>query len=304
MSKVQQIRLIRNQEIDYNKWDECINKSLSGKLYARSWFLDLVAEGWEALVYEDYKFIMPLPVKSKWGIRYVSQPAYCQQAGIYPTPDIEIQKQFAAQLKQEFRLINYQINVENDVVAFEGFQKTEKINYILHLNNSYENIFSNYLKHTKRNLKSCQRFNVSVIKGLLHHEYLKEKELIAGPSYKKSEYTVLNRLMAQSIAKGKGVIYAAFTGENNLCAAAFYVFDGDRIYYLNSFSNEQGKKNMATYAIMDHVINEYSENDLILDFEGSVIESIAWFFRSFGPLAEKYFYIYSNRLPVVRMFMK
>jgi hypothetical protein len=50
------------------------------------WHLDRTAVVWDALVWGDYEFVMPLPVRKKWGIQYVYQPLFCQQLGIFPKP--------------------------------------------------------------------------------------------------------------------------------------------------------------------------------------------------------------------------
>jgi len=41
-------------------------------------------------VFEDYKFIMPLPHKKRWGFTFVYQPLFTQQLGIFPNPPKEI----------------------------------------------------------------------------------------------------------------------------------------------------------------------------------------------------------------------
>jgi hypothetical protein len=304
MNEEQNIRLVTNQNIDYRKWDACIERSASPKLYARSWYLDRVTEGWCAFIRGDYDFVMPLPVTSRWGIKHISQPAYFQQAGIFPSPEPEIQKQFAQKLYRAFRFIRYQINIHNHPQAFDAFSIKEKTNYILPLNRDYKTIASGYARHTHRNLKASSKFHVSIVKGLPITEYLEAKQKVAGSSFSPSDYRVLKRLMVHGLNSGKGTLYAAYTRENILCAAAFFILDGQRIYYLNSFSDQQGRKNMAMYPILDTVIRANANTRQTLDFEGSVIPQIAWFFRGFGPLAEKYCYIYSNRLPVIRKFMK
>lgn len=304
MNNSGQIRLVKNPEIDRKKWDACLEKSPLGKLYARSWFLDIVAEGWQALIFEDYDFIMPLPVRSKYRIKYVFQPAFCQQLGIYPNPPVEIQKQFAQILKKSFLLVSYQLNFLNNVSAFEGFRVREKTNFVLPLDKSYDQLFHSYANHTKRNLKTSSGYNVEIKNGLFTIDDLVEKNRESGPLLPESVYQILRRLLSGSATLGKAKIYEAYTPDNRLCAAAFFVLDGNRIYYLNSFSDNLGRKNMAMYAIINQVIKEFAGTGFIFDFEGSVIEGIAWFFKGFGAQAEKYFYIYSNRIPVVRKFMK
>ena len=54
------IRFLRRSEIDLDKWDDTIAKATHSLPYAFSWYLDAVAEHWDALVMDDYKAVMPL----------------------------------------------------------------------------------------------------------------------------------------------------------------------------------------------------------------------------------------------------
>jgi len=54
------IDYLLHSDIDKMKWDACIQKAFNGNIYALSWYLDVVHEGWEALVEDDYVRVMPL----------------------------------------------------------------------------------------------------------------------------------------------------------------------------------------------------------------------------------------------------
>ena len=47
------IKYLQHGEINKEKWDDCINLSPRGLVYALSWYLDAVHPGWEALVEND-----------------------------------------------------------------------------------------------------------------------------------------------------------------------------------------------------------------------------------------------------------
>ena len=51
------LRLIQGHHIDRYKWDQCVNKAINGKVYAKSWYLDLVASNWGGIIYGDYEFL-------------------------------------------------------------------------------------------------------------------------------------------------------------------------------------------------------------------------------------------------------
>jgi hypothetical protein len=47
------IKYLRQDEINVDKWDQCISHSVNGMIYAFSWYLDIVNNRWEALVEGD-----------------------------------------------------------------------------------------------------------------------------------------------------------------------------------------------------------------------------------------------------------
>jgi len=68
------IKYLKHTEINYAAWDACVKQSPNALLYAYSWFLDMAADQWDALVYGNYDAVMPLPWRKKWGIQYLYQP--------------------------------------------------------------------------------------------------------------------------------------------------------------------------------------------------------------------------------------
>ena len=60
-----EIKYLSHNNIDLKKWDICIQNAYNSLIYAESWYLDIVSPNWEALVYNDYEYVMPLPLKRK-----------------------------------------------------------------------------------------------------------------------------------------------------------------------------------------------------------------------------------------------
>ena len=75
------IQYIAYNNLDYEKWDKCIIGSVNGSVYAKSWYLDIVCEQWDALVLNDYEAVMPLPKKVGYNI-YISA-IYVSAAGLF-----------------------------------------------------------------------------------------------------------------------------------------------------------------------------------------------------------------------------
>jgi hypothetical protein len=297
-----EIKYIRHDAINFEKWDRCLESAPNRRVYAFSWFLDIVADNWDAIVADDYTFVMPLPSRKKFGIRYVYPPVYCQQLGVFPVPPESIHLALAACLKKHFQYISYQINSSDSSEFYEGFSITTKTNLVLNLNKSYEILSAQYSTHARRNINTAAKAGVRVEKGLAPAEFIKAKK--TADKLSADNYVSLEKLLEYVSAKNKGQVYAAWSAENNLLAAALILADSNRFYYLNAFSTEEGKKLRAMYAIVDRFISDYSGRDIILDFEGSVLDGLARFYSGFGAENEPYFLIQRNQLPFAGIIKK
>ncbi len=299
-----EIKFIKNKNIDIQKWDSCVEQAANRKIYAFSWYLDIVAESWNALIFGDYEFVMPIPSNKKFGIPYIIQPPYCQQLGIFPKAPQEIQEEFMQQFTKSFKYIQYFLNAAHDPLPNSPFTLLDRINLVLPLIQDYESIVNEFTKHTKRNLKAAKTAKVEVVKGLRTDEFMKiKKENLKTKASDKALHK-LYLLINNTVASGRGTIYGAYSDVNNLCSAAFILFDGNRVYYLNAFSTNEGRENRAMYAIVDSIIKEFAGSGRILDFEGSMVEGVARFYKGFGALQEKYFYLKWNKLPIIKSIMK
>ena len=57
------IQFVKRNQLDEDKYNACISTSLQSRVYAYSWYLDIVADNWSVLVLDDYQAVMPLPWK-------------------------------------------------------------------------------------------------------------------------------------------------------------------------------------------------------------------------------------------------
>lgn len=289
------IQLLHNNDIDLFRWDEAIIRASNSRIYAESWYLDIVHPDWMGIVYGDYDYVMPVIVGKKWGISYVFQPTFAQQHGIFPTATPVITLEILDFLKQSFAYINLSMNaVSIDVSKHVKVEK--RSNYILSLHDNYKTIQAKYNAHAKRYVKKAWK-NCDVSNHVNVEEYLNLKEKFGHDDFPPSYIRNLRLIIINAIKQKRGFFYGAFSKRNELMAVAFFLVERRRITYLNSVSTDEGKANRAMYAIIDHFIQEYAGSDYLLDFEGSNIEGIARFFRGFGAQPEIYQHIHYNRLP-------
>lgn len=291
-----EIKYISHKTIDFEKWDRCLESAPNRRVYALSWFLDIVADDWDAIVAGDYEFVMPLPRRKKFGIRYVYPPVYCQQLGVFPVPPESVRKTMAACLKKHFRYISYQINASDSPKFYEGFSITTKTNLVLNLGKPYEVLSKQFTTHARRNINTAAKAGVRVEKGLAPEKFIQIKKTAS--AINQPDLTILEKLLIETTQKGQGKIYAAYADTGEICAATFVLADANRLYYLNAFSTEEGKKHRAMYAIVNHIIEEFAGNNFSIDFEGSIIDGIARFYKGFGATEENYSRVAYNGLPL------
>ena len=71
--------------------------------------------------------------------------------------------------------------------------------------------------------------------------------------------------------------------------------DARRITYLVPVSDEKARQLHIPTFIINELIRDFQAQDMILDFEGSMISGVEKFYQSFGAQPESYFY-YKKRI--------
>ncbi len=300
-----QIKYIKHKDIDAEKWARCIENAENSRIYANIWHLDRTAIVWDALVYGDYKFVMPLPVRSKFGFSYVYQPLFCQQLGIFPEPQTLVTIEFQKALFEKFKYVDVHLNSQNHFDRKSvDFELLPRDNFLLDLKYNYKSLARNYSTNTKRNIAKAAKNNLQYIVGIRLEEYLAFKRANLMDKFLNQNMEKLKSIIALGQYKGMGEIYGVYDTKNELCAAVYFCRWKNRIIYLNAASSEKGKMLGAMYFLVDNFVKANAERDLKLDFEGSMIPGVARFYSGFGATPETYFQLKFNRLPLPFKWLK
>jgi hypothetical protein len=305
MFEAEKLKYLRHSDIDYEKWDQCIGKAPNSRVYAASWYLDRSAVVWDALVWGDYEYVMPLPVKKKFGISFLYQPLYCQQLGIFPPAPAETSLEFYVEIARRFRHTDMQLNAFNrPQKQLDQIHFSPRKNYLLLLNTSYDAIISSYSKNTHRNIAKASNNRLNYVEGITLEEFfsLKQKNLVV--KIPRKTIQKLKSIIAYSQFKGFGEIAGVYSPGNVLCAAVFFLRWKDRIIYMNAVSSAEGKELRAMFFLIDRFLESCSDKNLTLDFEGSMIPGVARFFEGFGATPETYYRMNVNRLPFPVKWLK
>jgi hypothetical protein len=294
------VQLLDRRSVDDGRWNAVIADSIAETLYPYTWYLDAVAENWSALVLEDYRFIMPVVWKRKYGIRYIYQPFYTQQLGVFSKEYVDptIIRQMISLLPRKFRFATFNFNAQNLVGEEKPFQVEDKSNYVLDLSHGYETLQKLFSQNAKRNIKKSLEVKNQVSSNISCEEVVEFKRQNDVIQRKESDYQWLLNLLETVYDKGNGRILG-IRDQQNLIAVAYFAFSQTRAIYLVSASNNMGKDRRSMFRIVDAFIREYAGKKMKLDFEGSSIPSVARFFAGFGARPEIYQNVSFSRLPAL-----
>ncbi len=293
------VRFLHRGDVDEGRWDEVIAQSQAETLYPYTWYLDTVAERWSALVMDDYRFVMPVVWKQKYGLKYIYQPYYTQQLGIFSKEYVDpaVIGEMLPVLYKKFRFANFNFNAKNLVGEDKNWSLYDKTNYVLDLNSDYEKISASFSTNAKRNIKRAMANSGELEKELGCEEVIAFKRENDTIKRTEGEYQWLQNLLQTLTNREAGTAYGIRV-DRRLIAAAFFGFSRTRGIYLVSASNDEGKEQRGMFKIVDAFIREYAGKALKLDFEGSNIPSVARFFAGFGARPEIYQGVNFDRLPV------
>ncbi len=307
MTSGNQIKYLKQKEIDKEKWDACINSAINGLMYPYSFYLDCMAKHWDALVLEDYEAVMPLTWNKKYGFYYLYQPAFTASLGVFGKNINEnLVKDFLDAIPKKFRLIEISLNHANNYrEIINGYYP--RSNYMLDLNRPYEEILHGYRENHRRNIlkakeSGCRiRREISVDEIIqINHEQLRQID-----GTRPGDYVNFKKLYEILRDMGNAKSYAVAGPNNKTLASAVFFFSHNRAYYILVGNHPDGKTLGASHALIDAFIKDHTGQNLILDFEGSDFRSLALFYRGFGAKEELYPAMKINRLPWwVRLFKK
>lgn len=293
-------KIYDSTEIDPEKWDHCIDINDNGLFYARYHYLSYLCTNWSAVIIGNYEAVMPLPWKKKWGIRYYCAIPFCQQLGLIGSIDkniipnlIDLVNEFASFGDLFLNFDNHQLAVQ--VASFA------KLNLILNLNQVYPKIEKEYTKDLVQNLEKAKKLNPQYQISTAFKTALRLYQEQYGSrlqQVKSRDFEQFCSLLAREDMTGKYIVREVIDPiNNNILSSALLLKDQRRLYLIINVITKKGRTYSANHYLIDQIIQEFSETNLILDFEGSEIPGVREFYENFRPQIQPYYHFHHNRLP-------
>jgi hypothetical protein len=257
-----------------------------------------MTDNWDALVLNDYEAVMPLPWRKKYGLQYLYQPAFVAQLGLFGNNiSAELLQKFLKAIPSKFKYWDFTLNHSN-VFPVPDFSLYQRSNFVLSLNRSYGDLCSQYRDNIKRNLKKAKNYGCTLETDIaieqiigLARQHIQQNQVTVKDF---TRFTLLYHALKQ---KSKAVSYGVFSQQHQLLASCVFFFSHNRAYYILVGNHPNGRTLGASHLLIDAFIRDHAGQDLLLDFEGSDLRNLAFFYSSFGAVEEKYAAIQLNRLP-------
>ena len=293
------IKRLKYHEIDFDKYNACIENSLQNSDYAQREFLDIVTKkSWELIIYDDYEAVMPVPLIVKFGFKIVLMPKLCQQLGIFSNQDsVYINNLFYNYLTKNYIVLFYAFNGNNEVSNI-GLKKS----YII-AKDQYSEVKKRYSIHRRRNVRIIGDLENNIIfrNSLKSEDKAFFVENMKGIK-KKEDASIYFDLM-QTLYEQKLMNIEILEYKNQIESMAG-LYCGKTNHYLSLFvtKNPLSNTNIPSIVIDNYLKKTIADQDF--DFMGSDVENVAKFNERFGAIAYKYPIVSNSKKEVLIQILK
>lgn len=288
---MQKISIIPSHQINRSKWNECIQQSVNGMIYATTTYLDFMSDNWTGIVYNDYAAVMPVPWRKKYGIRYAYNVPFIQQLGFFSTLQSISPDQMVSALFTICRYGDYSFNYFH---ATDGALK--RTNCVLRIESGMENKFS---ENTIKNIKRSQEQGLIYQEGTIE-EAVEVYQQLYGQRFnhiKNNSFEQFKKLCKEFKKEGNTVVRKVIGKQAGLQAIVLLLRDKKRLYNIMPSTTPEGRAGSAMYLLLSALFTEFIDSGLLFDFEGSDLPGVQEFNKKFGPVDQPYYQLHFNKLP-------
>jgi hypothetical protein len=302
------IAFLEHKQIDPIKWNAAVERSQAATIFAYYEWLTATNSTWCALVEGDYEAIMPLPYRVKWGLYYIYTPHFLSRLGLFAPPDSppHLLNAFFEAIPKRFCQIDLILNTHNFIPV--NIETLRLCSHQLLLNQPYSIIYQQYSNNHKRNLKKAAQEN------LQYHESGNVAEIIAlfkqnrgqdkAVCFAENDYANLKQLTDIALKMNLLDVITVTNETGQLLCGALFLKDRQRTWFWFSGRNSHATATSAMFFLLDEYIKRRENQPVTLDFNGSMNENIARFYRGFGGVRYEVEMWCCSRNKIVRMLKK
>jgi hypothetical protein len=284
-------------------------------IFSRDWWMDAVCgqDNWDVfLVQKNSEIIasMPYYTRRKYGLKIIEQPKLTFTNGIwikYPpgqntskrlTYEKDVMNGIIQQLetlKVDYFAQNFTPNITNWLPFYwAGYQQTTRYTQRIEDITDPEALWKGFpnSNNVRNNIRKAQK-RLAIRNDLGLDKLIEIKDMAFERQGLKSSYTYdfVARVDAACVAHNARRMFFAEDAQGRIHAALYLVWDPDSAYYILGGQDPTLRNSEANSLIVWEAIKFASTVTKVFDFEGSPIERIERFFRSFSPVQTPYYEI-------------
>lgn len=277
---------------------------------------------WDVALYKDENKILgiwPFLRKKKWGVRILTQPSLTPYLGPWIITPRDINKKTTLRkfnrkvlkgLTQElpkaiwilchahYSFINWQ------PLSWMGFGQTTRYTFTLDLGQSEEILLTEMSAKTRNKIVSAQKKieirpsnDMELMYQLIENSFDRQK--LAVP-FTHSLFKRLDAVLSQKNARKMWIAYAG----HNPVAGVYITYDHHSAYLMLTGRTSEDPGGSVGLLIWTAIRESKKLGREVFDFEGSMIEQIAFFFESFGGDQRPYHRLYRTANKPVLLLLK
>lgn len=291
---MEEIRIIPHSQIDQKKWDKLISHCAFPLVFANSFYLNATAPGWDALVLGNYKAVMPLTWSKKLNIKYLHQPPFTSQLGVYGEATKKEMEAIEDVLKDNFKLIEIEQNAH---LKFPK-QAKDKLTFVIDYKDGFK-----YNENTKRNIARAKKAEVVIkdIKNLPEALKLAHSRLIpwlkAKHKTSPKQVKLLLKLVENAHINGALKTLVSHDQQGKQLALGYFIFNQFHCVFLKGFTFSKKDNTGSMHALLDHAIRHFEGSVNMFDFGGGSAPGLSTFYKGLGGKELKYQEYKLNNLP-------
>jgi hypothetical protein len=296
-----------------------MNLTSAYSIFQQPWWLEAVAPGsWGEVIIEKGGQIyarLPYVIKRKYGLKVMDMPPLTLHLGPWLRA---FPGKYANRISEEHQLMaelienlpsfdvfqqNFHFSITNWLPFYwKGFQQTTHYTYRINNLSDISLIWESFRENIRRDIRKAEsRFNLRIRTDLPVDAFIPLNIQTFERQGRNLPYpeSLIRRLDAACVEHNARKIFIAEDKLGRHHAGVYIVWDEQSAYYLMGGGHPTLRSSGATSLCMWEAIQFAATVTKSFDFEGSIIEPIERFFRSFGAQQTPYFQVVKiNSLPL------
>lgn len=285
------------------------NIAEANSIFQQPWWLEVVAPGrWDEIIVRNGDHIearMPYVIKKKYGLTVLDMPPLTQTLGPWLRKS---NAKYSNQLTEQKRLMQEVIDnlptfdyfIQNFSPAisnwlpfyWNGFIQMTKYTYRIEDLNDLDKVWHDFSKNLRTEIRKAEK-RLVIRTDLDIETFYQNNQLTFRRQGLKTPYSLefVKNLDKACLAHNARNILSAEDPEGRIHSTIYLVGDSDIRYCLMAGSDPELRTSGANALLIWEALKFTAKISKIFDFEGSMIESVERFFRSFGAIQRPYFKI-------------